>query len=375
LRLHVCTFAVVLAVGLLAACGSSDDARRPTGQAAAKESGGALATARQTVANLSQPPKEIASTTPLEDPSRLRGKTFVFMRCAAPICVQGTPDVQASADALGVRLVVKDTGATPDAIARAWNDLLGMRPAPAAVIAPANPQQLFSKQLEKAIAQGMKVVLFNTPDPQPPGVSGVVYPPSDSAALGQAMADFVVADAGGDPGQILYITAPQFAALLRGPERFQSRIAELCASCKVSLLKVQASEIGRVIPQKVVSYLQRNPDVRYVVSQFGDLETGVPQAIKAAGITPPKLMASQAQPPNIELVLKGEQYADAANFLDYLSWLGTDAAARAVLGQPLEIKPAPIQFLTKRSIHYDPAKERPPFGIDYRAAFKKLWGG
>jgi ABC-type sugar transport system substrate-binding protein len=337
--------------------------------------GSALSEATASVAKLSKPPTDIGVTEPLKDPSKLTGKTFVYMSCAAPICQLYVPDLEAAAKVLGVKVQTINTGATPDTINSAWNQLASLSPKPAAVIAPANPPELFRSQLREVLDAGTNVVLFNTPDPAPPGVSAVVYPPRDSSTLGRATAEFIYADAQGNPGDSLYIDTPQFTALNGGPANYKSRMRELCSTCKVDTLNVQANEIGRTIPSKVVSYLQSHPNVKYVVPQFGDLEIGVPQAIKGAGLPLPKLVTAEAEPANLALLKQGLQYADAPHFLDYLFWLAVDSAARAVLGQKIDVPAAPIQWLRKADVTFDPNTQHPPFGTDFRSQFEKLWAG
>ena len=356
----------------LTACGSdSDGGGTPPSSAAGKA---LLAEAQQSVADLSKAPTDIGIQEPLKDPESLKGKTFVYMSCAAPICQLYGPDLEEATAALGVTLETINTGGTPDSINSAWNQLASMSPKPAAVIAPANPTELFSAQLEQLVAGGTKVVLFNTPDPVPDGVDAVVFPPADSSTLGSATADFIFADAEGDPGRTLYITTPVYAALQGGPKSYTARMKELCG-CEVDTLNVQPTEIGQSIPSKVVSFLQAHPDVKYVVPQFGDLEIGVPQAITGAGLDLPKLVTAEAEPANLQMLKDGLEYADAAHFLDYLFWVAADSAARAVLEQEITVPAAPIQWLLRDDLTFDLEDEHPPFGVDFRAEFEKLWAG
>lgn len=366
--------AAMVACGL-AACGSSSSGgHSSTSPASGGGNKANLKAAQASVAKYSKPPTSIGITAPLKDPSKLRGKTFVYMSCAAPICQLYSPALIAGAHALGVKVVTINTGGTPTTIGSAWNQLASMTPAPAAVIAPANPPALFMSRLHQVIGNGTKVILFNTPNPPPAGVSAVVFPPADSSTLGTATANLVYADANGNPGDSLYIDTPQYTALQGGPDNYVKTMKQLCSSCHVTLINAQSSDIGTNIPQNVVSYLQSHPDVKYVVPQYGDLETGVPQAIKAAGLPLPKLITAQAEPANLELLKQGLEYADAANFLDYLFWLADDSAARAVLGQPIHVPAAPIQWLKQSDITFNPKTQHPPFGINYQAAFEKLWG-
>jgi ribose transport system substrate-binding protein len=283
-------------VVLVAGCGSSSTQPAST-QAGSGGTNAKLTAARALVEKLSAPPTSIGRLTALRDPAKLKGKTFVYMSCAAPICVHYQPDFVAATKALGAKAQVIYTGPTPTSIQQAWSQLAAERPAPAAVVAPANPPELFQSALRQVLANGTKVVLFNTPLPTPKGVSGVVYRPSDSAAIGRTQASLVYELANGNPGHVLFVAAPQFTALTAGTAAFKATMQSDCASCQVSVLNVQASDIGQSIPTKVVSFLQANPDVKYVVTQFGDLETGVPQAIREPAFRCPSSSPARPNPP------------------------------------------------------------------------------
>lgn len=327
-----------------------------------------LAQLRSEVAHLMKRPTSIGIETPLK--RRPTGKLLIQMRCAAPICVQATPVYKAAATALGMKFEAIDTGATPTSIGSAFDQAVAAHPA--GLISGAIPPQLFQKQLKKLVAEGTKVALYATAPPNPPGVAAFAYPPREFAKLGREIADFITVDAKAKPVKILYVEAPEFTALKVSVQSFMSRLKVECPACSADTINVQSAEIGKGIPGQIVSYLQAHPDTEYVVSQFGDLEVGVPQALKAAGITGKKLITSQGSPVNMQYVKNGEEYADIINYLDVTYWQTVDMVARALDGQKVIVPPAPSRWITKRNLDFNP-KQSPPFGSNYRAEFKKLW--
>jgi ABC-type sugar transport system substrate-binding protein len=328
-----------------------------------------LAQIRAEIDQLTSRPSEIGQTQPLT--ARPVGKLFLHMRCAAPICVEASKEYGNAARALGMRFKAIDTGATPEAIARAFNQAVAEKPD--ALVSGAIPPQLFRKQLDQLVRNGTKVILYATAPPNPKGVTAVVFPVREFTKIGTLLARFVYADAGGRPTNAVYVQTPEFAALNYASNAFRREIKRLCSACGIDVLNVQASEIGRVIPGRVVSYLQANPDTTYVLSQFGDLEIGIPQALRTAGITGKKLISTQGSRVNMQYVKAGQEYANLISFLDVTYWQVLDLAARALAGQSYRIPPVPTQWITKANLTFNP-QSPPPFGSDYKAAFRKLWG-
>jgi ribose transport system substrate-binding protein len=353
---------VAAAVAALTAAGASIAAQ-------ARTDATSLSQIRAEIKQLMKRPTDVGVSGKLT--KRPVGKLFIHMRCAAPICVEASKEYGNAARTLGMRFKAIDAGATPDAIARAFNQAVAEKPD--ALVSGAIPPQLFQKQLQQLVKNGTKVILYATAPPNPKGITTVVFPPKEFVKIGTLLARFVYADAGGKPTKAVYVQTPEFAALNFASNAFKSEIKRLCPSCGIDVLNVQAAEIGRVIPGKVVSYLQGHPDTKYVLSQFGDLEIGIPQALKAAGISGVKLISTQGSRVNMQYIKAGQEYANLISFLDVTYWQTLDVAARALAGQKYTVPPNPTQWITKSNLNFNP-KQPPPFGIDYKAAFKKLWG-
>ena len=314
-------------------------------------------------------PTEIGVTAKLTELPT--GKLFIHMRCAAPICVEASKEYGNAARTLGMRFKAIDAGATPSAIARAFNQAVSEKPD--ALISGAIPPQLFQKQLDQLVKNGTKVILYATAPPHPKGVTAIVFPPKVFTQIGTLLARFVYADAGAKATKAVYVQTPELAALNYASDAFKKELKRLCAACDMTVLRVTLSEIGTGIPGKVVSYLQANPDTSYVISQFGDLNVGVPQALRAAGITGKKLVSTQGSKVNMQYIKNGQEYANLISFLDVTYWQVLDIAARAIAGQKFTIPPVPQQWIRKSNLTFNP-NSPPPYGVDYKAEFKTLWG-
>jgi ribose transport system substrate-binding protein len=340
-----------------------------TSMAASSKGTDSLPQLKSQIQSLSKRPSEIGVTAKLT--SLPKGKLFIHMRCAAPICVAASKEYGNAARTLGMKFKAIDAGATPSSIARAFDQAVAEKPA--ALISGAIPPALFKKQLAELVKNGTKVILYATAPPNPPGVTAIVFPPKVFTLIGTLLARFVYADAGAKPLKAVYIQTPELAALNFASDAFKKELKRLCPTCDMTVLPVTLSEIGTGIPTKVVSYLQAHPDTQYVITQFGDLEVGVPQALKAAGITGKKLVSTQGSNVNMQYVKSGQEYANLISFLDVTYWQVLDVAARALAGQKFTVPPVPEQWIRKGNLNFNP-NSPPPYGSDYKSDFKKLWG-
>jgi ABC-type sugar transport system substrate-binding protein len=91
------------------------------------------------------------------------------------------------------------------------------------------------------------------------------------------------------------------------------------------------------VSNKLVAYLQSNPETEYVDYTFSDLSTGAGAALKGAGldekITQVGVNASTAV---MHEIAKGEQAAWTMQPQRYGDWLTLDVASRLSEGMPLE---------------------------------------
>jgi len=365
-RLALVAVPVVLAAAL-AACSSGGSSGGSTSTATADSA--TLAKVQADVQALMKPPTDIGVTEPLK--ALPTGKTLLFMECDTPICVATTPVYAQAAQALGMKFSSIHVGSAPNEVASAFDQAVAARPD--ALISGAIAPELFQSQLQQLVSNGTKVVLYATTDPGISGLTALVFPESVFTTLGGNMANLIYADSNGAPGEVLYVNTPELPALLATTQGFKDRMGELCSGCTVSTLDINLNEIGTGVGPKVVSYLQSHPNVKYVVTQFGDLEVGVPQAVQASGIKDVKLISANGSNVNFQYVADGTSYADIVNFLDVTFWQTADIVARALAGQSFTVPPVPTQILTKQNLTFDPSQPA-PFGSDYVAEFKKLWG-
>jgi ABC-type sugar transport system substrate-binding protein len=363
-RMLCCAVVAGVVLGVTG-CGASDGFSTGSSEAAVESS--QLKAAKERVDELMKVPTDIGITEPLK--GSMKGKSLVIMSCGVPGCRVAAGHLADAAAAMGMTSRTINTGASPSDIASAYNAAVAAKPD--VLFSSAVPTQLFRQQLQELIDGGTKVVLYNTAPPIPSGAIAL-YTDEDTAAVGQATADYVVADAEGEPVNVLYVNLPEFTALKAGATAFTDQMSELCPSCSVTPLRIKAGDIGTSVGGKVVSELSRDPSIDYVVFQTGDSVVGVPQALKVADLNP-TIVTSTGTQPNWEHIQSGQQQAAVTNYFQTDYWAVLDAAARATSGQEIPDRRSPIGIITKENMTFAPSIFFARFGSDYEAQFKKIW--
>ena len=189
---------------------------------------------------------------------------------------------------------------------------------------------------------------------------------------------------------MLFLNIPQFPVLGLEGDGFTTEMAAVCVDCKVTSLEFTVEQLiaGEHI-SAAVSEFQKDPEINFLVTGFGDMLLGMPEALGAIDIDVPAI--SQAgTPANYQLIADGSlQVADVALPTGLLGWRAIDAGLRAIAGQSpgefarrplteieghpdINIAGIPLAILEQGSIA-DPTISWPAID-DYQGKFKALWG-
>jgi ribose transport system substrate-binding protein len=262
---------VAVLLGLLAACG---------GTKAEGSSGAAIPAASKKVEQYSSTPTDFPVTAPLAStlPS---GTTFALLQCATPVCALQGQILQGAADSLGVELQLVNGGASASSMQAAMSSIIELRPS--VVLVPPLEPAAIRAQLDQLHSMGTPIVSV--------GMVGVGDYPFDAnllgdenhALVGQLLADWAMSQVG-DGGKFVFYNNPElsFSALIR--TGFEQEVESLCGSCSVRVTDVSIADVGTKAPGLVVSDLQRNPDTEVAVFATSETSTGLPAALKVAGI-------------------------------------------------------------------------------------------
>jgi len=367
------TSAVVAGLALTACGNSGSDGGSATASAGASAGSGEAGVKAATEAI--KPLESAPSPIPAEEPLKTlpEGKKFVYVQCSVPECAYVGKFTMEAAKELGADLTIIKAGADAESIGQAFESAIAMKPD--VVLENAIDPSLWTDQRAKLAELGIPVVAQTTPVEAGDGIDFALIGPSAWTRVGEMMADWVVSKSDGHAKTVLF-WPPQLPVFKFFAESFEQQMKKNCPACEVELVTVPATEIGTPrLPNRVVSYLQANPDVEYVTMAFGSMAIGLPQALAAGGMNDVKVISNSGGPTNFQYIKNGQQTMDLAMDLGVQAWLGADAAARLATGQAItDPNPLPpIQFLTEENLTFDPSQLFTAFP-DYQEHFEELWG-
>ena len=328
------------AAGLLTltACGGSDSdtGASDTTVAAADTSVADIATARvakylQTVTELDL--GEAPSSVP-------EGKTVYYIACSVAVCAEIQVGVEAAAAALGWTFKTTSHQDTPETVAAAFDAAIAAKPD--VVLTSGNPREWFADQLATLKSMNIPVVSWSLPESYEPGdgIAANILSADDYYFYGVLMADYAVANS---PNKnIRFVGLPVFPVLSLVQQGFNDEIAAICPDCKVETQEVAIADIGVNLPGQIVSALQADPTLDFIVYAFGGMLYGVPDALDAAGLTSQAKAVSQAGGPmNFDFIKSGRhQTGEVALASELLGWRAIDMAVSLLSGGSISKAPA-----------------------------------
>lgn len=356
--------ALVACVTVLAACGDSE------GSASADDGGGIdVAQAEQELAAVVDTPDQVeVAPIDAEIPS---GKTITYMTCQVPVCTEVGRGITAAADALGWDVREVQNNGTPAGYQESWQEI-AQTPGDGAIIGyPVLPYPDIEELMDQA---NVPVVSSTSPSPVGGHLVAVVASSEEKSIEGSAMANWVIQDAG-EPIRSVFVHDPAITSLASALPAYQETMEKNCPGCEVDVLEVSIAQIGPALAQQVVSHVQSNPDVEYVAFGLGDLATGVPAAIRAAGLEDQvKVTVRAASPANLEDIRNGGMAAGLTSELYEAGWRAVDLLARQLTGVDLgEVYPIGVtRLITDDNL---PEDITVPYSVPgYQDAFTQAWG-
>ena len=326
---------------------------------------------------LTDAPTAINVTTPL-DAAPAADKTLFWLQCELPICEKIGGGVEAATEAAGWNfesLVFKasDPGGGIDSAVQQAPDVIAITGIPSAAI---------ESQLKAAADAGIPVVTCSPGPEEPSPTTYAAICSQTTGPDGENLAKWAIKDSDGNAHMVM-VTIPAFPSLQTTVDGMNSVLDEYCPDCSSGELDLTVDDLaGGQVASKLVAYLQSNPETNYVVFNFGDLEIGVPEALKAAGFEDKvKLIGNGAGPQQFQALIDGGMDAAWVAYpAVYEGWEMVDAALRLVDGGTLpdgyqdEIKALPSYIVdtAEGAEALAPAFDyEGPAG--YQDQFKKLW--
>lgn len=358
-----CKSAAVVAVALVAAgCGGSGTADGGSESESGTSSSGGIARAQAEVDKFAANPPLTVDPLPNEpDPST----HAIQVNCTIPACAPGA--MEAAMDVLGWQFeeMPYDISKGPSALQQALSQAVAAKPD--VILYGANfPEATFQQVVDQGTEEGIKFIDIG--GELTPGYAACIQCHKSLAAMGALAANIVLADAGGKTD----IAVPFDAAI--APLEFEvdgikEAIEENGEGSRVLEVEQSVASTPADNAARLISFLQRNPSVEYVVASEQFLNpaainsAGLASRVKLVGIYP--LSAS-----NVETVKNGQVLAYSVGELASLYWRAADAAARAVQG--VEVDPIePIQSLRVMNKANADVSLLDPAG--YQEIYTKAW--
>lgn len=354
------------------ACGS-DGTTSQDGAAASDET---VAAAQQYVEQVSQRPTAISLDAPLSQvpPQDLKP---VFLKCPVPSCVPIEDGLREASELLGWDFQVVGMGATPEEQNGAFDQALQRRPD--AIFQTGGDAVVLKSSLEKTKQAGIPVIAGSSVDEAEGldgnGIIASINGPAQITANGEMLANWIVADSEGAAAEVAVLTIAQYPILGVFTESIEKNLAELCEGCGTRVVNVDVADIGKGIPNTVVSTIQQNPNIKYVMFGFGSMTTGVAAQLREAGLTDVKIGGQTPSAPNLQAIEDGSEHAWVGQDGTLVGWRMIDAFARHAVGDDVSIAnetTMPNQLILKGT--YDGPKDQFEGAGNYAEQFAGLWG-
>jgi len=371
-RRSVVASAAALALAIaVAACGSSatttDSASNAAsiGTNAADPSG--IAHARAVVKSLSVPQAPLAVASLPRAPQK--GLTIDIDTCALTVCEATTNAAAQAAKDLGWKVKMFTIPPTPQAYVQAWTQMLQQPPQ---MIADTSifPHTIIAKQLAEAQRLKIRIVDMGSGGlPLPSGLTASIAGSAPFARDGQLMGDIVAADAGGK-ATVLVPVDPTFEAEWTPiTDGLKSELKATCG-CTITTTQVSVSAPSSQIQSTIINFLKSNPNVKYVAAFTPGYLIGLPQALKAAGLSDVKLVSREPQAVDMQYLQAGEEIGNVLSENAAAGWRTIGDLASASEG----IKPAfnvagYHAILTPHNVHSTVVPTVPGVPADYLTAW------
>lgn len=324
-----------------------------------------LANSDSGLANVLKPPTTVGTTTSL--PSRPpTGKTIVAMACSGlPPCEYYLTQFKAAADALGWKAITVAFQPTPEDILNKFRYAVSLHPD--AIVINGVPRATFQNAL---INVHIPVIEQDINDNPSPPVVAVQNGVSAYDSFGALLGKWAVADSRHSAHAVLF-TYANFPIGQTFINAAAKTIQDSCSQCSAKVVVVDASTTGTSLPSRVVSELQQDPKINYVLLQDGGMASGLIAALRGAGLFG-KVRVAGAIPDATSLqdLQDGNQAAYVNLPLGQEAWQAMDGFARYFLHVPQPQWTIPAQVLVKGSFTAEDGHVEPP---NYQDKFLQLW--
>ena len=369
----ISTVLAVIALTSATACSQGDDG----GSGGGGSEGGGNSAAEKEVDQYLTPPKDIPITEELAACPE-EGKTIIVTENPQAVTRKTNDGLEAGAKLLGWTVVRQPVGTGPEDPQKAFDAALDQ--APDAVLVSGNPSSTFRAQLDRANQLGIPVLISDNGEPV--GTQGTTTTISlddfeQTGLWGKMNADYAAAQGA---KSVLVVDLSLYPILHAWSEGVVDEMKKIAPDTETTVLDAQITDlVAGEIPNKIVSEIQRNPDIDWVLLSLGDMTTGLDAALRAASLTEQvNIGGESASTANVAALQEGTEDAWTGFAAEIHGMYRIDALARIFAGDDpatIDYSQLPTQLLTPDNIGDAPLdKEGYYLGVpDYTDHFEKIW--
>jgi ribose transport system substrate-binding protein len=338
---------------------------KPADTVAAAGASDEVAKAKAAIEPFMKPPTDIKQTTPLSGPVP-KDKLYVFLQCELPQCVEIGNGAIEAAKAIGWKTkIINWSTADLQTMLTAMDEAIALKPV--AITTTGIPQDFWAEKIPAAEAAGAMIIPIAVADLKtsktvPMGAAMG----SDYKADGMLTGNWFIADSNAE-GKALVVDVPAYPVLTAHGIGFKETVAAGCKKCTTTTIEITVPQLGagEYVPT-VVSALQKDPSIKYVITTNGGFIDGLTAAIDAAGIKGVKIAGGSATINNLAALEAGTEHAWAGEAIHI--------AARQLLGMdtPDSGGGRTQQLFVKGNVGTPTLSLDKP--DDFRDRFMKLWG-
>jgi ABC-type sugar transport system substrate-binding protein len=332
----------IATLSLLAAAGCSDEPAAPTATApsagpAATDSASGLAEAKQIVDEFRQPPKWQGPDAPVNI-SSVTGKkvTYISVSNSIPVLKYWSDQVTTLLEQYGgITLNVIDAKGSVDEANKGFEQAIAQKVD--VVVFQALPPALFSAQITRAKAAGIKVISANIGVPGKLDAGQDAEVSFDYVKVGQLIGDWMVVDSAGK-GKGLVVSSDDVPASQPQAQGTATEVKRLCPECDVQIKDVQIPQWQSSIGPLFQTTVNSDPTRTYLLPLYDGQALPGLGAIRTAGAGDKvKVGAFNATPGIVE------QLKDPASGLkldiggnnEWWAYACTDQIFRVLTGTPV----------------------------------------
>ncbi|HXL89996.1 MAG TPA: hypothetical protein VN969_13665 [Streptosporangiaceae bacterium] len=378
----------LIGVGSLAVAACSSSATTASGNSASSSpasssassgssgTGSPFAAAAAANTKFEQRPTSIGITTPVGK-TIPKGKVIDFIECGVPACVVEGNILQSATNLLGWKLDRINAGMTPQTISDAYQQAITNKPD--AVIGSGFARALFEPELKTLASMKIPVLEAFVGDSTGNGLTGVVGGPVNNSLQGKEVADYILANSTSSSETIGAVVPSGFPNMVQENTAFGAEIQQQCPSCTVKLLTVPVTSIGTDLTTRISSFLTANPGISWLWDGYDDMVTGLPTALRGAGISNVKV-ATISMNGTVAADIGQNDFVTSAIGTSFpeVYWREIDLLTRYFTGQPysVDLNDATLPFwtITSSDLPSDASSEAFANVVSYQQQFEQLWG-